>query len=61
MLIEKSIDHINNLVRRYSSLKASRDSIVDATESIISCYSKHGKVLVCGNGGSAADADHIVG
>ena len=25
------------------------------------CYRNHGKVLICGNGGSAADAEHIVG
>lgn len=28
---------------------------------MLSCYKASGKVLVCGNGGSAADADHIVG
>lgn len=28
---------------------------------LASCYRKGGKVLVCGNGGSAADSEHIVG
>ncbi len=28
---------------------------------IINCYKKDGKVLFCGNGGSAADAQHIAG
>jgi phosphoheptose isomerase len=32
-----------------------------AIDIIVSSYRKGGKVLVCGNGGSAADADHIVG
>ena len=30
-------------------------------ESLISCYRSGGKLLVCGNGGSAADSAHIVG
>ena len=28
---------------------------------VINCYSNHGKLLLCGNGGSCSDADHIVG
>lgn len=35
---------------------------IDATFSLfVNCYHSGGKVLVCGNGGSAADAEHIVG
>ena len=33
--------------------------IQEASELIIECYKKDGKVLLCGNGGSAADAQHI--
>lgn len=32
-----------------------------AIEQLIECYQKGGKLLVCGNGGSAADSAHIVG
>ena len=32
-----------------------------AIEEIIACYEKGGKLLLCGNGGSCADCDHIVG
>ena len=32
-----------------------------AIEAIIACYEKGGKLLLCGNGGSCADCDHIVG
>ena len=32
-----------------------------AIEEIIECYEKGGKLLLCGNGGSCADCDHIVG
>lgn len=36
-------------------------SIEKAADALIHCYEKGGKVLICGNGGSAADADHLVG
>ncbi|QQR80454.1 MAG: SIS domain-containing protein [Deltaproteobacteria bacterium] len=31
------------------------------TDSLVKCYQQGGKLLVCGNGGSACDAQHIVG
>ena len=33
----------------------------EATRQIIRCYQKGGKLLLCGNGGSAADCAHIAG
>lgn len=38
-----------------------RDSLDAACRMVCDCYRKGGKVLVCGNGGSAADSGHIVG
>ena len=38
-----------------------RDSVETACRVICDCYRAGGKVLVCGNGGSAADSGHIVG
>ena len=35
------------------------DSIALAAKMIISCYKNGGKLLICGNGGSAADSQHI--
>ena len=35
------------------------DTIQKVTEQIIRCYENGGKVLFCGNGGSAADAQHL--
>ena len=35
------------------------DSIASAAKMIISCYKNGGKLLICGNGGSAADSQHI--
>ena len=50
-----------SLTERYPSLISVIDDIVNAYELICGCYDSLGKVLVCGNGGSAADGDHIVG
>ena len=36
-------------------------SVSQAIIALINCYQQEGKLLVCGNGGSAADAEHIVG
>ena len=35
--------------------------VAQAIVALITCYEREGKLLVCGNGGSAADAEHIVG
>ncbi len=55
------MDRINKLTERYNRLGFLKPEIEKATEAIINSYSQGGKLLVCGNGGSAADADHIVG
>ncbi|MBQ4054315.1 MAG: SIS domain-containing protein [Clostridia bacterium] len=52
---------INDLIVRYPALEECREGIEKAKEAIIDCYEKGGKLLLCGNGGSAADCDHIVG
>lgn len=54
-------DHISNLITRFNQLEELKGEIEQAAEILISCYKSGGKVLACGNGGSAADADHIVG
>ena len=36
-------------------------AVAQTIAALISCYQRQGKLLVCGNGGSAADAEHIVG
>ena len=42
-------------------LEGQRENIWDAYEIMAASYQCHGKLLVAGNGGSAADAEHIVG
>ncbi|MCR5522950.1 MAG: SIS domain-containing protein [Clostridia bacterium] len=46
---------------RYPSLTVCRDSIYKAYLLLKNCYDNSGKVLCCGNGGSSADCDHLVG
>ena len=52
---------LQQLLNRYSNLSFLEEQIKNATEIIINAYRNGGKVLVCGNGGSSSDADHIVG
>ncbi|MBE7044037.1 MAG: SIS domain-containing protein [Ruminococcaceae bacterium] len=50
-----------NLYERYPELEVCRADIEKAADMIYETYQKKGKVLACGNGGSCADSDHIVG
>ena len=53
--------HIDLLVERYPSLKSAKNDIIAAYLLLEESYENGGKLLVAGNGGSAADAEHIVG
>lgn len=61
MLKEKSLHEVEVLLERYPALEGMREQLVDAIERLVQCAEKGGKILVCGNGGSAADSLHIVG
>lgn len=55
------VEHIyNELFINYPTLDACKDDIRIAFILMKKCYTNNGKLLICGNGGSAADADHIV-
>ncbi len=56
-----TVQILQELLNRYSRLKYLEESIKKAAETIIKTYRNGGKLLVCGNGGSCSDADHIVG
>ena len=49
------------LLQRYPILAGQRDEIDGAYQIIAASYEAGGKLLIAGNGGSAADAEHIVG
>lgn len=52
---------LNDLIKRYPILEECKENIEKAKEALIECYKNDGRVLICGNGGSCADSDHIVG
>lgn len=61
-MIEKKLSqHIDLLIKRYPDLEICRKSIVESYQIMEDSYMNGGKLLVAGNGGSAADAEHIVG
>lgn len=53
--------HINLLITRYPSLEKIKEEIIQAYLVLEECYYQDGTVLIAGNGGSAADAEHISG
>lgn len=57
----KLVKHIDLLVERYPKLEAVRQEIIDAYLLIEESYENGGKLLIAGNGGSAADSEHIAG
>ena len=52
---------LEELIGRYPVLEPCRESIRQADQTLEECFLAGGKLLVAGNGGSAADSDHIVG
>lgn len=60
-LENRLMKHIDLLVERYPSLEPVEGDIIAAYLLMEECYENGGKLLVAGNGGSAADAEHIVG
>ena len=61
MMKKSSLEKINVLINRYVDIKICEQEIIAATELLIKAFQNGNKVLVCGNGGSAADSEHIVG
>ncbi|MSS58708.1 SIS domain-containing protein [Erysipelotrichaceae bacterium Oil+RF-744-GAM-WT-6] len=60
--MEKKLEkHLDTLVERYPSLKSIRKEITDAYQIMENSYENGGKLLIAGNGGSAADSEHIAG
>ncbi len=55
------MDPMNHLFERYPDLEVCRPDLELAYDMLGTCYRSGGKLLVCGNGGSAADTEHIVG
>ncbi len=58
---KKLLRHVDTLVERYPQLNKIREAIEEGYQMIEDSYTKDGKLLIAGNGGSAADSEHIVG
>ena len=56
---QETLQILNDLVRRYPVLNSCRGSILDAATVIVNAFQNGKKLLICGNGGSAADSGHI--
>ncbi len=54
-------NEIEKLIQKYPDLQQSVDTIEKAFDLLVESYRTQGKLLLCGNGGSAADCEHIVG
>ena len=55
------MNDIDHLCQRLPSLENCQDSIQQATDLLIQSFQQGNKLLLCGNGGSAADCEHIAG
>ena len=61
MLKSATIGEITLLLNRYPALKILRERLIQTVEELVCTFSNGGKLLICGNGGSAADSLHITG
>ena len=59
--MDANYKYIDETISRYPELGKIRGDIVSFCDALIKAYSNKGKLLICGNGGSCADADHITG
>ncbi len=54
-------EHIKLLIKRYKELEIIQNDILKAFDVLKDAYYNGAKLLICGNGGSASDSEHIVG
>ncbi len=55
------MDKMTELLNRYPQLECCRQDVEKAMDLLREMYARGGKLLCCGNGGSCADCEHIVG
>ena len=61
MIEERVEKHLDELVNRYPQLETCKEDIKKAYLILEECYKNDKKLLIAGNGGSAADAEHMAG
>ena len=55
------IESLSELIGRYPKLQNCENEIAQSAELLIQAFETEHRLYLCGNGGSAADVDHIVG
>lgn len=55
------MNHLNQLIDRYPKLISCEKAILEANDLLLQSIRQNNKLLLCGNGGSASDCDHIAG
>ena len=55
------MNHIGKTLERYPALSVAKEEMESAVEIIVKAHQNGGKLLLCGNGGSSADCEHIAG
>ena len=58
-MIQENIKNLKNILELIEHDKELQLTIEGITKTIINCYKSGGKVVFCGNGGSAAEAQHL--
>lgn len=53
------VRHLENLLLRHSALTCCANQIEQTAQLLTRCFESDNKLLICGNGGSAADAEHF--
>ena len=61
MATAATLSKVDELISHYPKLDVCREALLSAIETLCESYHAGNKLLTCGNGGSAADAEHIVG
>lgn len=59
--MDKAKKILDELIARYPDISSCREDVWNAFLLLNKCFSDGHKLLACGNGGSSADADHMVG
>lgn len=55
------MNHLSVLIERYPALAPMQEALKAACDLLEDCFRSGGKLLLCGNGGSACDCEHIAG
>ena len=58
-MTDRGLEHIGALIKRHPALIQCRETLIGGYYMLEECYRRKNKLLIAGNGGSAADAEHM--